>query len=411
LVEREPDNGQRIFDHAQSVFWVGYIAYQRGNAAVAEPAFQEYKRLAERLVARDPHDEDWQVELGYANSNLGTLLYGQGRLDEAGEVFSSELLMSTELSNRAPENYKKQERTAQAHAWLADVLRAQGRFRDAAENRKAEIAIYQSALSRNPTNSDAKEAQAIGEHRIGVIEINQGHIDSAIGWFRRALDLNRELTQLDADNTRWKEIASSTYVSLAQALLYAQNIRAADEAANEAHTIAAKLVARDPSVISWHFRLTDSLLAQSRVKLETGELDDALRLAETAESKLKELKTDRLRSRERLRAMVDTEWLIAKIRTDRRELPQAVEAWETLDTLVSADGNLPDPAIRAAHALALANLGRTEDASASFAWLAEIGYVDPGFVAQVESLKIYRDHTSSKIGHTEAPRVYASKRM
>ncbi|HMM66090.1 MAG TPA: TIR domain-containing protein [Dokdonella sp.] len=410
LVEREPENGQRIFDHAQSVFWVGYIAYQRGNAAVAEPAFQEYKRLAERLVAIDPRNEEWQAELGYANSNLGTLLYVQGRLDEAGEVFSSELHASRESSSRSPEDYKKQERTAQAHAWLADVRRAQGRFRDAAENRKAENEIYQDALSRNPTNNDAKEAQAINEQRIGVIELNQGRLDTAIAWFRRALDLNRELTKLDPDNTRWAEIASSTYVSLAQALLYSQDIHAAAEMADEAFGIASDLVSRDPSVLSWQFRLTDSLVAQSRVKLTTGKLDDASRLAEKSENILKELNFDSMLRRERLRATVDTERLIAEIRTERREYPLAIGAWETLDRLVSADGSSPDPEILATHVLALANLGRTEDARAGIAWLAEIGFADPGFIAQLGRLKIRLGDSSNRIGRSVATSAFASKR-
>ena len=34
-LRRDPDNPQRLFDHAQNVFWVGYIAWQRGQTEQA----------------------------------------------------------------------------------------------------------------------------------------------------------------------------------------------------------------------------------------------------------------------------------------------------------------------------------------------------------------------------------------
>jgi tetratricopeptide (TPR) repeat protein len=398
LVAREPDNGQRIFDHAQSVFWVGYIAFQRGNAAVAEPAFQEYKRLAGRLVALDPENEDWQAELGYANSNLGTLLYEQGRLNDAGEVFSSELLMSAALSSRAPEDFKQQERTAQAHAWLADVRRAQGRFGEAADNRKAEIEIYEHALFKNAKNNDAKESLAISEQRMAVIEMNRGDLDSANTWMRRALDLNLELTTLDGDNTRWAEVASGTYASLSELLLRIPDIQAAAEAANEAHRIAESLVTRDPSVLSWQFRWIDSLLAQSRVQLANGQFGHAIRLAEESEMKLKELAANRLRARERMRAMVETQWLIADIHHQRGQLEEARTAWAAIDELISANEGSLDPGIQAARAIALINLGRPKDAEQNVKWLTEIGYFEPRIAAEFEAGIGPRKTSSSKNG-------------
>ena len=83
LLARDPGNPQRLFDHAQSVYWVGYTAYERGETREAEAQFREYKRLADRLVAIDPGNTDWQLEVSYADSNLGTLLFGQGRYAEA----------------------------------------------------------------------------------------------------------------------------------------------------------------------------------------------------------------------------------------------------------------------------------------------------------------------------------------
>ncbi|MGL4541248.1 MAG: toll/interleukin-1 receptor domain-containing protein, partial [Polymorphobacter sp.] len=66
LLARDPESPQRIFDNAQSVYYVGYIAFRRGDFAKAEAAFQSYLDLANRLVAKDAANVEWQAELSYA---------------------------------------------------------------------------------------------------------------------------------------------------------------------------------------------------------------------------------------------------------------------------------------------------------------------------------------------------------
>ena len=54
MVSRSPDDPQRLFDHAQNVFYWGEVSERRGRLDVAETAMREYKRLADRMVALDP---------------------------------------------------------------------------------------------------------------------------------------------------------------------------------------------------------------------------------------------------------------------------------------------------------------------------------------------------------------------
>ena len=86
-LRRKPDDPQRIFDHAQNVFWVGSIAWQRRQTSEALSAFQEYKRLAGQLVTINPGKPEWQLEGIYADTNLGMLLLEQSRFGEASTVF------------------------------------------------------------------------------------------------------------------------------------------------------------------------------------------------------------------------------------------------------------------------------------------------------------------------------------
>ena len=70
-LRRLPNDPQRLFDHAQNVYWVGSIAMQRDQTAEAEQQFREYQRLAARMIAADPDNPKWQLEGVYAASNLG----------------------------------------------------------------------------------------------------------------------------------------------------------------------------------------------------------------------------------------------------------------------------------------------------------------------------------------------------
>ena len=84
LLRRSPDDPKRLFDHAQNVFWVGQIAWQRGQIPQAERSIREYLRLAEHMMALDPANEKYRLERKYAKTSLGAILidlrrYGKRR--------------------------------------------------------------------------------------------------------------------------------------------------------------------------------------------------------------------------------------------------------------------------------------------------------------------------------------------
>ena len=103
-LRRDPDNPERLFDQAQNVFWVGYIAWQRGQAAEAVTAFREYKRLAGRMIALAPDETKYRLEAIYADSNLGTVLIDERRFAEAAVAFRGALAADEALLASNPRN-------------------------------------------------------------------------------------------------------------------------------------------------------------------------------------------------------------------------------------------------------------------------------------------------------------------
>jgi len=78
-----PHNDAYLFELGQSEFWVGQTAFERNDLATAVAALGRYMEHSRALVERDPDNADYQRELAYAYSNLGTLAREGRRPGEA----------------------------------------------------------------------------------------------------------------------------------------------------------------------------------------------------------------------------------------------------------------------------------------------------------------------------------------
>ena len=71
LLDQAPGDSQRLFNHGQSVFWVGYAAWKKADGKTAETKFQEYLQLSQRLAKLDASNVAWSAEVAFAHVNLG----------------------------------------------------------------------------------------------------------------------------------------------------------------------------------------------------------------------------------------------------------------------------------------------------------------------------------------------------
>ncbi len=120
-IRRDPADPQRLFDHAQNVFWAGDIARQLGRNAEAEAAMREYKRLADRMVELGPDNMKWRMEQQNADANLGVLLFEQRHFNEATAQFARALHSIEALATADPFNGDYQKSLTESQTWLADA--------------------------------------------------------------------------------------------------------------------------------------------------------------------------------------------------------------------------------------------------------------------------------------------------
>lgn len=292
LLRRTPDDGSRIYDHAQSVFWVGYLDWQLGDLNRAETAFQKYISLAVRLVDIDSSRLDWLAELGYATINMGVYKLETGSPHEAITFFDDGRQIFEKATSNDPQNLDWKITLAQAHAWTADAQRNNGALSRAREHRRIEANIYHEILEISPQNQDVNQTLLVSHKARGKLSMYQGDIKAAVDDYREARRYGDNLLALDPENTFTVSIAAANYAELAEALFYSGQFDEPILLLNSARELMASLLAKDPDVLDWQLeaRMVDVRLGRYLQRM--GDHDDAIPILLDTVNELNRLTTE-----------------------------------------------------------------------------------------------------------------------
>lgn len=276
LLARDPGNEDRIFDHSQSTFWVGYVAWQRNEMEDAERWFLEYHRLASRLVGMNPDKEEWRVEQSSALVNLGVMMHNAGRDDEATTYFHQALDLATALAQADPGNREKQWNMAQGHAWLADAMKGSWNFNAAIEQRYKELSIYAAILEVDDRDARALEGRAIALIEIANLNIITGQYEPAAEAANSGLQQIEQLINDDPGNQLWQDMQVAAGNQYVEALMLLGKWNEAREMNQLAVTGSQALVALDPTVTYWKTsRLMPARWMKIAISFALGETDEA----------------------------------------------------------------------------------------------------------------------------------------
>jgi tetratricopeptide (TPR) repeat protein len=271
LLERAPNDGQRIFDHAQSVYWVGYIAWRRGQADAAEEAFRKYLDLARELVALDAKNVGWQLETSFASNNLGVVQLESGRAADALNSFTEYRRVMTDVVAARPELALE---LGHAHGWVAKALEASGDFHKAIEVNQEKIA-YLRSLPDFSMNKNAQHLEANAYYDLGRLELQLGRTVTAEDYARKAVYLGDSLSSSDTANMFWLSESCLSRLSLAEIEIALGKPRPARADIDVVAAQVSRLIASDNSAIKWQIKLQGrvlELLARSGAKQGQGDV-------------------------------------------------------------------------------------------------------------------------------------------
>lgn len=380
LLERAPDDPQRIYDHAQSTFWVGFIDWRRGNQAAAQKSLEAYLSLAERLTVIDPANADWQLELAYGHVNLGALLMERGDWPAAIRTFSRAQILLTGLTLRDAEQIDWLSGLADTHSWLSSAYLESGRLKEAQGHRKQQLEIYRSILARDRNNLVVNYDMVSAIRHYARLLLMSGEPESALDEFGMATQMVEERMRDDPENTGTAQLAGRIYLDHAEALLALGQSTTAEDPLTLARTIAARLLENDASILKWKVDLRcRELVARAQLNLLTGHLDDGLQHITQVTDELNALRTIHQDNQSILLLLAHAHLISGQLmqtsgnpNTARTSWQQAVEILGTVKTELNPD-------TRADLAWAHYYLGNTQRAVELANKLDDIGYRHPWF--------------------------------
>lgn len=217
LLAEEPGDPERIYAHAQSEFWVGYIDFQRNRFAAARPHFRAYLDLAMRFGELRPNDPRTLRELGYAHGNICSLeLTSKADPRAALDACRRALEAMKRVARRLPGDPGVRSDLANRHAWLGDALTQLGRRSEALAERRRQAAIVDGLLRSDPLNANYRQDWMLSRYSSALL---LGELGEKIAAHRLMLQAHAAVARLkatDPENQDWVSWGERIEKSLAR---------------------------------------------------------------------------------------------------------------------------------------------------------------------------------------------------
>ncbi|MBL0923255.1 MAG: TIR domain-containing protein [Sphingomonadaceae bacterium] len=224
LLKRQPDNPERIFAHAQSEYWVGYAALQNDDFERAGKAYRKYAQFGNRLAQMGPQKALWQMEAGYGQQNLGTLLIQQGIANDVStQAFKTAAHYFTKAIALQPSKIQFHLDLAEAEAWLADSYALQQQYGLALAARTRQKQILEQLARVDPENADYQQRLLLNAVATAQLEMDSGKPSEAATTLRQAHIQSRRAVTRDPTNAELVVRARGVGLLFARALLLSRS--------------------------------------------------------------------------------------------------------------------------------------------------------------------------------------------
>ena len=369
-IARDPQDPERLFEHAQNVFYLGQFAHQRGNFLAGERFMREYNRLALRMVALQPDSLKYRMEVQYSEFNLGVALSDQRRWAEAAAQFRNSLETIEAIATADPRNSSYQQEIAESLAWLADADRDLGDYRSAVAARARGIALLQQLYAQSG-NVDDQMRLIPARRTLAKYYLEQGRSAEGLDQLHAAVDEAAALLPKEPQNAVWAQYAYEAKLALARQLLLSGQKAAATAQTDEACSEVDKLLKRPAQNVDWRIGLGACFSMRARVALASGDPQAALSLAQSGLDLNERTRTgDAIGDGYRIAAI---ERLLGDVKQRLGDSAGARAEWERgLAALRANVAEKPDE--MADHAALLQQVGRGAEAQPLLQRLNSIGY-------------------------------------
>jgi tetratricopeptide (TPR) repeat protein len=370
-VRRSPDDPQRLYEHAQNVFYVGDVARWAGDPTTAAAGYREYRRLAYQLSALDPDNLKYRMEVYYGEEDVGISLLNQRKYAEASRQFETSLSAIEKLASLDPSNLVYQREVGTILYWVAEAERAQGNFDSAIAVRQRQIAVVEGLLGAGAVDVQLRRQATVAHMALGILLSEQRGPAEGLSNLQTAVTDADQLMAVEPRSAVWKLTAAMSRLNFARMLLAAGNDGEAKSQWATGCQLAAGLKANGAGLSEARSVQTDCLVIKSRLELAGGATQSALATAQRAlASARSERNQDPVNGRYRVAAIY---LLLGDVHQRVGDAEAAKAAWNA-GLAQLPQGVAERPQDTSTHAELLRRLGRAAEARPLTARLAAIGY-------------------------------------
>ena len=279
LYQREPGNGQRLFDLAQAEYWIGFVAWQQGNFEDAALWLGKYRDSGIRLAAMDRSNTAWQQEEIYGYQNLAVLDESLGDYESAKKAMLAIRKIYAKWLKERPDDHALRFEDSDKASWLGSLAMQEGDLKLAESYFTEQNEAIQSNIDADPSNAKWQEYRLTALQLLLDAQIKLGKLAVARDTNSSAISIAEKLAAQDPNNNAWQlSLGVSNYWN---SVLANQNkVDLAARAASilsEAHSIEPK----NESLSRW---LVRALALQGQLSMADGDSGQALAYAQHAES-------------------------------------------------------------------------------------------------------------------------------
>lgn len=338
LFDRDPKNGQRLFDRAQAEYWVGLVYWRKGLFDDADIWLTRYRDSALKLAAMDRSNFDWQREVAYGQENLATLDQSRGRNRQAEAAYKKELALYRQWMRSRPNDSGLRDEAANTTSFLGSLAQTDGRLAEAEARFQEQVDAEARNRKAEPDNAIWKTNWLNAQVLLAKAQTARGEFDAARGNLQQATQLADSLAAQDRTNIAWQQFSGLCHSMLASLLLPSDG-RSAERMASEAEIPLSAALKAQPDDQRFLRSLAGNLLLRSQMVLAESPAT-ALQLATNVRSLVTPAWTTKPTS--------DLRLLLAEARLDEGNAHEALgdpaaarKSWSTSEALLR-DG-LGDP--------------------------------------------------------------------
>lgn len=216
LMQRDADNPDHVYAHAQSTYWLGRIDELREDYDAAEKHYRAYRDFANRLAEVEPSSFRAAKEQGFGALNIGIMQFSTDRLARAGESFDKAIDWLAKAVERAPKDRSPKEALANARAWRFDVHYNRNEFEQALDQRLKSAEVSRRIVKDHPRDKEAHFSLLIAERAIALTRCKLGDGEQARRELARVEDGVEALVAHDPENTDWSDFLVKTRSDVAR---------------------------------------------------------------------------------------------------------------------------------------------------------------------------------------------------